>query len=165
MKISTIAQPALPQPLSVGSLNMSKRHRNHTMIAAIQMKNQKDQRSTSPKSFVMASMGRPTLASGSEPRSASAASVADPALPGGEPGPVSHGEASGEPVARGSVRLGLSQLADLAMAHDPPRDVGEGAGPQRQPPGQGPVDEPPRQHRVLGRLAEHRDVQRGVDDL
>src|SRR3954451_25288033 len=94
MKISRIAQPAMPQPLSVGSLNMSKTHRNHTMIAAIQMKNQKDQRSTSPKSFVMASMGRPTLASGSEPRSASAAGVPDRALANRQPGPVSHGEAS-----------------------------------------------------------------------
>src|SRR3954451_21809697 len=34
---------------------MSKRHRNHTMSAAIQMKNQNDHRSTSPKSLVMAS--------------------------------------------------------------------------------------------------------------
>src|SRR6478609_11086745 len=50
------AHPALPQPLSVWSPNRSNRHRNHTMSAAIQMKNQKDQRRTSPKSLVMASM-------------------------------------------------------------------------------------------------------------
>src|SRR4051794_7346920 len=54
--MSSTAQPALPQPLSVWSPNRSNRHRNHTISAAIQMKNQKDQRRTSPKSFVMASM-------------------------------------------------------------------------------------------------------------
>src|SRR5690349_2432506 len=50
--------PALAQPLSVWSPNRSNRHRNQTMSAAIQMKNQKDHRRTSPKSLVMASMAR-----------------------------------------------------------------------------------------------------------
>src|SRR6478609_5125328 len=58
--MSSTAQPAFPQPLRVWSPNMSKRHRNHTMIAAIQMKNQKDQSSTSPKLLVIASMARPS---------------------------------------------------------------------------------------------------------
>ena len=50
------AQPAFAQPLSELSPNMSKMQRNHTMIAAIQMKNQKLHRRTSQKSFVIASM-------------------------------------------------------------------------------------------------------------
>src|SRR3954451_10091063 len=40
-KISNIDQPALPQPLSVWSPNMSSKQRNHTISAAIQIKNQK----------------------------------------------------------------------------------------------------------------------------
>src|SRR4051794_5582844 len=50
------AQPALASPLRVWSPNTSNKHRNHTVKAAIQMKNQKDQSRTSPKSLVMASM-------------------------------------------------------------------------------------------------------------
>ena len=49
-------QPALAQPLSSESLKRSKMQRNHTMMAAIQMKNQKLQRRTSPKLLVMESM-------------------------------------------------------------------------------------------------------------
>src|SRR6478735_5151021 len=52
----TMAHPALPQPLRVWSPNRSNRHRNHTISAAIQMKNQKDQRRTSPKSVVIESI-------------------------------------------------------------------------------------------------------------
>ena len=40
-KISNIDQPAFAQPLSVWSPNMSSKQRNHTISAAIQMKNQK----------------------------------------------------------------------------------------------------------------------------
>src|SRR4051794_3699903 len=55
-KISRTAHPALPQPLSVLSPNMSKMQRNHTVNAAIQMKNQKLHSRTSPKSVVIASI-------------------------------------------------------------------------------------------------------------
>ena len=55
---AVIAQPALPQPLSVWSLNRSKRQRNHTISAAIQMKNQKLHRSTSQKSLIDESMAK-----------------------------------------------------------------------------------------------------------
>ena len=51
-KISRITQPALAQPLSAWSLNKSNRQRNHTISAAIQMKNQKLQSRTSQKLFV-----------------------------------------------------------------------------------------------------------------
>ena len=51
-KISKIAQPALAQPLSVWSLNMSNKQRNHTISAAIQMKNQKLHSRTSQKLVV-----------------------------------------------------------------------------------------------------------------
>src|SRR4051812_19867130 len=54
--MSRTAQPAFATPLNVWSLNRSNRQRNHTVSAAIQMKNQKLQRRTSPKSFVMLSM-------------------------------------------------------------------------------------------------------------
>src|SRR5215203_3432075 len=54
--MSRMAHPAFAQPLSVLSLNMSKRQRNHTMRAAIQMKNQKLHSRTSPKSLVIASI-------------------------------------------------------------------------------------------------------------
>src|SRR4051794_37791376 len=59
MKISTMAQPALPQPLSDRSPNMSNRQRNQMKIAEIQMKNLKLHRRTSPKSFVMLSIVQP----------------------------------------------------------------------------------------------------------
>src|SRR3954453_22085694 len=72
---------------------MSNRHRNHTMMAAIQMKNQNDQRSTSPKSLVMASMGRPSLASGSGPPPTSPSSVPDEGLSSRDPGPPCRREA------------------------------------------------------------------------
>ena len=39
--MSRSAQPAFAQPLSELSLNRSNRQRNHTISAAIQMKNQK----------------------------------------------------------------------------------------------------------------------------
>src|SRR3954462_10594273 len=55
-KMSRIAQPAFAQPLSEWSPNRSNRQRNHTIRAAIQMKNQKLHRRTSPKSVVIASM-------------------------------------------------------------------------------------------------------------
>jgi len=55
-KISRKAQPAFPQPLSSRSPNRSNRQRNHTISAAIQMKNQKLHRRTSQKSVVIESM-------------------------------------------------------------------------------------------------------------
>src|SRR5512139_3814294 len=49
MKTSTMAQPALPHPLRLRSLNRSKMQRNQMKIAEIQMKIQKLQRRTSQK--------------------------------------------------------------------------------------------------------------------
>ena len=54
--MSRSAQPAFPQPLSELSPNRSKRQRNHTISAAIQMKNQKLHSRTSQKSVVMSSI-------------------------------------------------------------------------------------------------------------
>ena len=51
-----MAQPALPHPLSELSPNRSNRQRNHTVRAAIQMKNQNVQSRTSPKLLVMSFM-------------------------------------------------------------------------------------------------------------
>src|SRR3954451_22161021 len=58
--MSSSAQPALAQPLIELSPNRSKRQRNHTISAAIQMKNQKLHNRTSPKSVVIASMVIPS---------------------------------------------------------------------------------------------------------
>src|SRR5215207_5878026 len=58
--MSRIAQPAFAQPLSELSLNRSNRHRIHAIRAAIQMKNQKLHKRTSPKSVVIASMVIPS---------------------------------------------------------------------------------------------------------
>jgi hypothetical protein len=54
--MSRIAHPAFAQPLSELSLNRSNRQRNHAISAAVQMKNQKLHKRTSPKSVVIASM-------------------------------------------------------------------------------------------------------------
>ena len=56
MKISRMVQPALPHPDRVWSPNMSNRQRNHTMSAAIQMKNQKLQSRMSQKVGSLKSM-------------------------------------------------------------------------------------------------------------
>src|SRR5512141_2483668 len=48
-----MAQPALPQPLSVWSLNRSKTQRNQMKMAEIQMKIQKLQRRTSQKLLML----------------------------------------------------------------------------------------------------------------
>src|SRR3954465_4693744 len=53
---SSTAQPALPHPLSSLSPNRSHRQRNQIISAEIQMKNQKLQSRTSPKSVVIASI-------------------------------------------------------------------------------------------------------------
>src|SRR6478672_8656029 len=58
-KMSRIAQPALPQPLSELSRKRSRMQRNQTTSAAIQMKNQKLHSSTCPKLVVMESMKFP----------------------------------------------------------------------------------------------------------
>src|SRR6187200_1577814 len=55
-KMSRIAQPALPQPLSELSRKRSRMQRNQTTSAAIQMKNQKLHSSTCPKLVFMDSM-------------------------------------------------------------------------------------------------------------
>src|SRR4051794_33525487 len=57
--MSRIAHPALPHPVSVRSANMSKMQRNHTKTALIQMKIQKLQSRTSPKSLVMLFIVKP----------------------------------------------------------------------------------------------------------
>src|SRR4051794_32798490 len=61
-KMSRMIQPALAQPPRDLSRNRSKRQRNHTISAAIQMKNQKLHSRTCPKLVVIESIVVPFVA-------------------------------------------------------------------------------------------------------